>query len=58
MIDIERIGDVRLMGDEETRALILAERDPKEQKRLGRRVCPWDGLFGLFMSGIPKLVER
>ena len=30
------------MGDEETRILILAERDPKEQKRLGRRVCPWD----------------
>ena len=29
------------MGDEETRILILAERDPKEQKRLGRRVCPW-----------------
>ena len=30
------------MGDEETRALILAEKDPKEQKRLGRRVSPWD----------------
>ena len=30
------------MGDEDTRALILAEKDPKEQKRLGRRVSPWD----------------
>ena len=30
------------MGDEDSRALILAERDPREQKRLGRRVSPWD----------------
>ena len=30
------------MGDEDTRDLILAERDPREQKRLGRRVSPWD----------------
>ena len=45
MISIERICDIRLMGDEETRTLILAEKDAKEQKRLGRCVSPWDGLF-------------
>ena len=39
----ESIDDTtRLMGDEDTRTLILAEKDPKEQKRLGRRVSPWD----------------